>query len=230
MIRVLVVEDDLRLADALVGALRRRHYEVAHVTTARAALLAAAVDVVLLDLGLPDQDGIEVCRGLRTRVETSDVGIIMITARSQEPERVLGLRSGADDYVVKPVGIDELNARIEAVLRRRQQAPTKVLTVGRLEVDLSAHVVRYDATPVDLTPKEFDLLVALAREPGAALSHDHLILQVWHTAWPGTRRTLEVHIATLRAKLGAPEIIETVRGVGYRLADPAGPASRTHHG
>lgn len=223
MIRVLLVEDDLRLADALVGALRARQFEVSHVATGAAALQAPVPDVVLLDLGLPDRDGLRVCRDLRENPETASVGIIIITARSQERERVIGLRSGADDYVVKPVAVEELCARIEAVLRRSQPAPgRRELAAGPLEIDLGAHLVRCDGEPVELTPKEFDLLVALAREPDIAVSHDHLMLQVWNTAWPGTRRTLEVHIGTLRAKLGRPDLVETVRGVGYRLVSSAG--------
>lgn len=219
MIRVLLVEDDLRLADALRGALTARQFQVTHVTTGAAALQASGIDVVLLDLGLPDLDGLQVCRELRSQPQTASVGIIMITARSQERERVIGLRSGADDYVIKPVGIEELSARIEAVLRRA--APTgseREVVAGPVVIDLAAHEVRCDGAVVELTPKEYDLLVALARQPGVAISHDHLMLQVWNTVWPGTRRTLEVHIGTLRSKLGRPDLVETIRGVGYRLS------------
>lgn len=218
MITLLLVEDDLRLADALIGALRSHGYDVRHAATAEAALAAEPVDVVLLDLGLPDRDGVEVCRELRARFDMAQAAIIIVTARGQERERVLGLRSGADDYVVKPLSLEELRARIEAVLRRRgpsgQQA---VVVAGQIHVDLAAREVSNAGEPVSLTRKEFDLLVVLMREAGAVVSHDRLMLQVWQTTWAGTRRTLEVHVGTLRSKLGDPALIETVRGIGYRL-------------
>lgn len=224
MISVLVVEDDLRLADALLGALRGDGYDVRHAATAEAALAAEPADLVLLDLGLPDRDGIEVCRQMRARYDLAEAGIIIVTARGQERERVLGLRSGADDYVVKPLSLEELRARIEAVLRRRAPgvAPT-TLSAGGIQVDLATREVSHAGESVALTRKEFDLLVALLREPGTVLTHDRLMLQVWQTTWSGTRRTLEVHVGTLRAKLNDPGIIETVRGVGYRLTAPSGP-------
>jgi DNA-binding response OmpR family regulator len=215
--RVLLVEDDARVADALTIALRRRGYEVFHATTGSAALAAPAADLVLLDLGLPDRDGIEVCRTLRAR---GDVAIIAVTARSDEYDRVHGLRCGADDYVVKPFSIAELQARIDAVLRRARPRPGGVLSAGPLRVDLTTHQVTRDGSPIALTRKEFDLLAALARDPGALVHRDRLLIEVWHSAWRGTGRTLDVHMATLRAKLGSPVLIETVRGVGYRLAVP----------
>ncbi|GAA1588181.1 response regulator transcription factor [Leucobacter aridicollis] len=224
-IRVLVVEDDLRLADALASGLTSRGFGVSRVTTgaaARDALATVLPDVVLLDLGLPDADGVELCREIRESVAAAEVGIIMITARSQERERVLGLRSGADDYVVKPVGLDELSARIEAVLRRRQHAPAPVLTVGAVTLDLATRTVMSGGAVVELRPREFDLLAALMREPGTVRSRDHLLLQVWHTVWPGAHRTLEVHVSSLRAKLRDPDLIETVRGAGYRVAPRPG--------
>ncbi|MFF8819193.1 response regulator transcription factor [Leucobacter sp. NPDC015123] len=220
-IQVLVVEDDLRLADALASGLNSRGFGVSRVSTAAAARDALATvlpDVVLLDLGLPDTDGVELCEEIRASVATSEVGIIMVTARSQERERVLGLRRGADDYVVKPVGLDELSARIEAVLRRRQFAPAPVLTVGPVTIDLATRSVLDGGEPVELRPREFDLLAALMRDPGTVRSRDHLLLQVWHTVWPGGRRTLEVHVSSLRAKLSEPDLIETVRGSGYRFS------------
>ncbi|RNL82863.1 response regulator transcription factor [Halostreptopolyspora alba] len=217
--RVLLVEDDVRLADALVNALRGHGYEVAHVTTGAAALEAARVDLVLLDLGLPDHDGVELCRTLRER---DDVALIAVTARGAERDRVHGLRAGADDYVVKPFSFAELAARMEAVLRRARAGRSRPVRIGPLHLDLDAHQVTRDGVPIPLTRKEFGLLAALAREPGSVVPKQRLLLEVWNTDWRGTHRTLEVHIGTLRAKLGEPGLVQTVRGVGYRLAAPAG--------
>ena len=218
MIKVLLVEDDVRLADALAGALETNGYEVVQVRTAGDALAASPADVVLLDLGLPDMDGIDLCRALRERQDFGDSAIIMVTARGRQRERVLGLRSGADDYVVKPLAIEELCARMEAVLRRTGTRSGTVLEAGPIRVDTSTRVVTCEGRPVELTRKEFDLLVVLVREAGGVVSREHLLLRVWQTSWPGTLRTLEVHIGTLRSKLEAPRLIQTVRGVGYRMA------------
>lgn len=218
MIKVLLVEDDVRLADALAGALETNGYEVVQVRTAGDALAASPADVVLLDLGLPDMDGIDLCRALRERQDFGDSAIIMVTARGRQRERVLGLRSGADDYVVKPLAIEELCARMEAVLRRTGTRSGTVLEAGPVRVDTSTRVVTCEGRPVELTRKEFDLLVVLVREAGGVVSREHLLLRVWQTSWPGTLRTLEVHIGTLRSKLEAPRLIQTVRGVGYRMA------------
>lgn len=213
--RILLVEDDNRFADALMVALRRQGFDVSRADTAAAALDAPATDLVLLDLGLPDLDGIEVCRRLRAR---SDVAIIAITARGDERDRVLGLRSGADDYLVKPFGIAELGARIDAVMRRVRPAAPPAVRVGDLRIDVARRrVTRVDGSAVALTRKEFALLAALSRQPGVVVSRERLFIEVWHNPWPGAQRTLDVHIATLRAKLGDRTVIETVRGVGYRL-------------
>ncbi|MEE2036446.1 response regulator transcription factor [Nocardiopsis sp. CT-R113] len=219
MIKVLLVEDDVRLADALAGALEANGYSVDQVRTAEGALAAAPADLVLLDLGLPDMDGIELCGRLRERHDAGDTGVIMVTARGRQRERVRGLRAGADDYVVKPLAVDELCARMEAVLRRTRTRVEGPLAVGPLRVDRATRAVTCDGEPVDLTRKEFDLLLALVREAGAVVPREHLLLRVWQTTWPGTLRTLEVHIGTLRSKLGLPGLIETVRGVGYRLVE-----------
>jgi DNA-binding response OmpR family regulator len=214
--RVLLVEDDLRVAAALETALRRRGYEVIRASTAAEALAAAPADLVLLDLGLPDRDGIEVCRQLRRRGETA---IIAVTARAEERDRVAGLRSGADDYVVKPFGMAELQARIDAVMRRSARSATRQprVSVGPLTIDLDAHRVDVDGRAVTLTRKEFDLLAALVRRPGGTVTREQLLAEVWHTTWLGSPHTVEVHVASLRAKLGDPGIVQTVRGVGYRL-------------
>ncbi|MFJ9554820.1 response regulator transcription factor [Nocardiopsis sp. NPDC101807] len=230
MIKVLLVEDDVRLADALAGALEANGYTVDQVRTAEGALAAAPADLVLLDLGLPDMDGIELCGLLRERHDVGDTAVIMVTARGRQRERVRGLRSGADDYVVKPLAVDELCARMEAVLRRTRRRDGGPLAIGPLRVDRATRAVVRDGARVDLTRKEFDLLLALAAEAGAVVSRERLILRVWRTTWPGTLRTLEVHIGTLRAKLGVPGLIETVRGVGYRLAEGGSGVPASRHG
>ena len=214
--RVLLVEDDTRVAAALETALRQHGHDVTRAATAAEALAAAPVDLVLLDLGLPDRDGIEVCRELRAR---SDVAIIAVTARAEERERVLGLRSGADDYVVKPFGMAELQARIEAVMRRTARSgPARPnFRVGALEVDVDARRVTVSGKEITLTRKEFELLAALARRPGHAVTREQLLAEVWRTTWRGSLHTLEVHVASLRGKLGDGGFVQTVRGVGYRL-------------
>jgi DNA-binding response OmpR family regulator len=215
--RVLLVEDDARVAAALAAALRRRGHDVIHSPTAADALAAEPVDLVLLDLNLPDGDGIDVCRAIRRRDES--VAIIAVTARAEERDRIIGLRTGADDYVVKPYSMAELDARIEAVLRRAVRAaarPSDVLTVGPVKVDLAARRVTVDCREVALTRKEFEILAVLARTPDVVVSYDRLILAVWQTTYVG-RHTLDVHVGSLRAKLDVPGLVNTVRGVGYRL-------------
>ncbi|RZU54200.1 DNA-binding response OmpR family regulator [Krasilnikovia cinnamomea] len=215
--RILLVEDDLRVAGVMASMLQRRGYEVEHAATATAALAAAPCDLVLLDLNLPDGDGIDVCRALRAR--NAHLGIIAVTARAEERDRVSGLLVGADDYVVKPFSMAELQARIVALLRRTDRQgppPSEVVEVGPLRIDHAARTVQVDAEPVTLTRKEFDILASLARRPGVALTRERIMLDVWQTTWSG-RHTLEVHVASLRAKLRRPDLVQTVRGVGYRL-------------
>ncbi|MFG1777990.1 response regulator transcription factor [Micromonospora sp. NPDC049051] len=214
--RVLLVEDDLRVASALAKALRRRGHEVVSALTAAEAIQADAVDLVLLDLNLPDRDGLEVCRRLRQADE--DVAIIAVSARAEEHDRVAGLRAGADDYVVKPFSMVELQARIEAVTRRttRSARSRSELRAGRLRIDVHARQVWVGEREVSLARKEFDLLVALARQAGTVVPRDRLQLDVWQTTW-GTRHNLDVHVAALRGKLDDAGLVETVRGVGYRL-------------
>jgi two-component system response regulator RegX3 len=212
---VLVVEDDPTIAEPLADGLRRRGYDVVVVGTGAAALQADDVDVVLLDLGLPDIDGNDVCRQLRAR---SDVPIIVVTARGSETDRVLGLELGADDYIVKPFGFRELVARIRAVTRRAQpRNGERARRVGPLELDPRSRRVRLDGDEIALTPKEFDLLTALMDEPGVVVSRRHLAEQVWESGWYAHSRTLDVHVGALRRKLGDPTWIETVRGIGFRL-------------
>jgi DNA-binding response OmpR family regulator len=221
--RVLVVEDSPRVARGLRTALRMRGYEVLCASTAAEALAAPPVDLVLLDLGLPDRDGLDVCAELRRR---GDVAIIAVTARGEERDRVTGLRTGADDYVVKPFGVAELQARIDAVMRRAARGHDRrvPVTFGRMTIDLDAHRVEVDGREVALTRKEFELLAALSRRPGAVVTRDELLADVWHTTWAGNQHTVDVHIGSLRGKLGDPRFVKTVRGVGYRLCtEPLAP-------
>jgi two-component system response regulator RegX3 len=215
--RVLLVEDDDAIAEPLTSGLGRHGFQVSRARTGAEALAAAPHDVVLLDLGLPDMDGIDICRRLRA---TSAVPIIVVTARSEEVDRVLGLELGADDYVVKPFGFRELVARIRAVTRRVRPttSPTEgPQRVGRLELDRRQRQVRLDEAEVTLTAKEFDLLALLAEDPGAVFAREQILEQVWDPHWFGPTKTLDVHVASLRKKLGDPGWIETVRGIGFRL-------------
>ena len=212
--RVLVGEDDPAVAEPLLAGLARNGIETDHVVYASHVVLAAQnVDVVLLDLGLPDGDGLAVLRELR---RTSDVPVIIATARGDETDRIVGLELGADDYVVKPFSVRELAARVRAVARRRRIDAT--LESGRLVVDRAQHRVTLDGAAVELTAKEFDLLAVLAEEPGRAVPRQEIFSRVWDPVWVGTGKTLDVHVASLRKKLGDAALIETVRGVGYRLA------------
>lgn len=217
--RVLLVEDDAVLGDALRRSLVRQGYPTDLVTSGSAAIAAVAErepDVVLLDMGLPDRDGIGVCREIRER---SRVPILAITGRGDVAARVQGLRSGADDYLVKPVSTDELVARIEAVLRRATGAAVAAtVSVGDVVVDLDRRAVTAAGTEVALTRKEFDLLAALARREGAVLPRTELLEQVW-----GDRRRVRgTHAGGARGvaavEAGARDVVVTVRGVGYRLA------------
>ena len=173
------------------------------------------VRMIVLDIGLPGIDGFEVCRTLRAH---SKVPIVMLTARDEEPDRVAGLELGADDYVPKPFSPRELAARIKAILRRVEQRSTdQVLTLGDIELRRDARDVTVGGRPVELTSKEFDLLACFLEHPGIVLSRERLLDLVWGMTYPGGTRTVDVHVAQLRRKLGAPESIRTVRGAGYKL-------------
>ncbi len=220
--RLLVVEDDDSIAEPLVEGLEREGFEVTRVATGAAALAAEDTGLVLLDLGLPDLDGREVCRQLRGR---TGVPVIVVTARSDELDRVLLLEMGADDYVVKPFGLRELVARIRAVQRRTSPAApgaAETQVLGPLAIDRGARRVRLAGEELDLTPKEFDLLSYLAEEPSRVRTREDIIARVWDEHWWGPTKTLDVHVASLRRKLGSDHgWITTLRGVGYRL-DPPG--------
>ncbi|WP_436739270.1 response regulator transcription factor [Streptomyces sp. BBFR102] len=229
--RLLLVEDDNHVAGALSAILARHGFRVTHARSGEEALTALLpaggppFGVVLLDLGLPDQDGYEVCGKIRAR---SAVPVIMVTARADVRSRIHGLNLGADDYVVKPYDTGELLARIHAVARRNQPGDTDgaaapapgTLALGAVRVELPTRRVTVDGEAVALTRKEFDLLALLVQRPGVVFRREQIISEVWRTSWEGTGRTLEVHVASLRSKLRRPALIETVRGVGYRLVDP----------
>lgn len=217
--RITVVEDDDRVARGLVTVLTQAGFEVHRIATAAEAARADLADVVLVDLGLPDGDGIEVIRRLRDHPETA---VIAVTARSEEHERVRGLRSGADDYIVKPFGIPELLARIDAVLRRTRAAraqisPDQPLVLGPMRIDAGTREVSVDDASVALTRKEFELLHLLARRAPNVVSRDVILDQIWGATWESSTRTLDTHIAALRHKLGSAVPIRTIHGVGYRL-------------
>ncbi|MFF7644284.1 response regulator [Streptomyces canus] len=225
--RVLLVEDDEPVAQSLRRGLIRYGFEVEWVSTGAAALgHQSPYDVVLLDLGLPDTDGLDVCKELRER---GDVPIIVISARSDETDRVVGLELGADDYVTKPFGVREVIARIRAVMRRAQPR-TEAAAAGpdtygsRLAIDRKAARVRLDGEEVPLAPKEYDLLAFLTEEPGALMSREQIMEAVWDANWFGPTKTLDVHVAALRRKFAGAVVIEAVRGVGFRLeiAEDAG--------
>ncbi|WP_439656183.1 response regulator transcription factor [Lentzea sp. HUAS TT2] len=215
--RVLLVEDDEPIAESLTRGLSRYGFEVRWVRTGAEALVAGDFALVLVDLGLPDMDGLDVCRELRAR---GDVPIIVISARSDEVDRVVGLEIGADDYVTKPFGVREVVARMRAVLRRAQPSQREPEVHGRVRIDRRGRRVHLDGGEVELTPKEFDLLAFLAEEPGAVFTREQIMEAVWDENWFGPTKTLDVHVGVLRRKLGDAASLETVRGVGFRLVLP----------
>ncbi|WMX44714.1 response regulator transcription factor [Streptomyces roseicoloratus] len=231
--RLLLVEDDDHVAAALSAILARHGFTVTHARNGEEALQAVlpaahgerpSYGVILLDLGLPDQDGYQVCGRIRKLTSTP---VIMVTARADVRSRIHGLNLGADDYVVKPYDTGELLARIHAVSRRSAggedqgtTAEDSTLRLGSVTVELPTRRVSVDGDAVPLTRKEFDLLALLAQRPGVVFRREQIISEVWQTNWEGTGRTLEVHVASLRSKLRMPALIETVRGVGYRLVPP----------
>jgi DNA-binding response OmpR family regulator len=229
MNRVLVVEDDETIGDLLRTSLRSHGYDAVWHRNGRDALRSAVgdtVDLVLLDLGLPDLDGVEVCR--RLRAAQPGAVIVILTARDEEMDVVVGLEAGADDYLTKPVRLAELHARIRAHLRRGTPAQTAepVYVLGALEVDTLARRATVAGRPLSLRNREFDLLARLAAEPGVAISRSTLMADVWGQDWFGQTKTLDVHMATLRRKLAdasgtdtpdaMPEIT-TLRGHGFRV-------------
>ena len=215
----LVVEDEDAIAGLVRSYLERDGFTVVRVTRgsdALAELERRPVRVVVLDVGLPDMDGFDVCRLARRR---SKVPILMLTARDEEPDRITGLEVGADDYVTKPFSPRELCARVRAVLRRTEAWTDEPrLALADVVVDRDAHVVTVDGGAVELTGKEFDLLAFFLGNPDAVLTRELLLDRVWGLTYPGGTRTVDVHVASLRRKLARPELIRTVRGVGYKVA------------
>ncbi len=217
-VKLLLVEDEDAIAEALAEGLRHEGFAVERVASGLAALEAPEPDLVLLDVGLPDTDGFTVCRELRRR---SSVPIIILTAKGEEIDRVVGLEVGADDYIVKPFGFRELIARIRAVTRRTGERPTQIAArLGPLELDTRGRRIFVDGEEIDLTPKEYDLLALLASDPGAVFRRSRIFEEVWQTPWFGSAKIIDVHVGALRKKLGDPSLIETVRGVGLRLRVP----------
>ncbi|MFE8986752.1 response regulator transcription factor [Streptomyces collinus] len=267
-LRVLLIEDDETIAEPLAEGLGHFGLTVDHVATGTDGLRGPYNDVVLLDLGLPDMDGIDVCRGIR---QVSDVPIVILSARGEEADRVLGLELGADDYLAKPFSVRELVARVRAVTRRTQRTqptqrthtafpeapgplsapepapaepayepapalsyeppaasastpdPAPAHDPGPLVVDRRTRQVWVGDVPVLLTPKEFDLLALLSEDPGAVYSRQQILDRVWDPHYDGPTKTLDVHVAALRKKLGHPAWIRTLRGVGFRLSVHTGP-------
>jgi DNA-binding response OmpR family regulator len=213
---ILLVEDEQNIGSLVRNYLQRDGFDVIWVRSGIDALTELTrhkIALMVLDVGLPRMDGLEVCRRVNGRVP-----VIMVTARDEEADRVAGLELGADDYVAKPFSPRELVARVRAVLRRTQNGKpvADMLEMGPVTVSLPAREVRLDGTEVVLTPKEFDLLAYLVQHAGVVVSRDDLLERVWGFIYPGQTRTVEVHVAQLRKKLGAPDLIRTVRGVGYK--------------
>ena len=237
---VLLVEDDPGIAASSSEGLRAAGFDVEHVARGADALArigdedaGSPIDVIVLDLGLPDLDGQDVARELR---RTSDIPIVVVSARGDEVDRVVLLELGADDYLVKPFGLRELVARIRAVTRRAQAPATNgavgnasgieagaagVQDLGRLRIDRRAQRVHLDDVEIALTPKEFGVLEFLAEDPGALRRRTEILERVWDAHWYGPTKTVDAHVAALRRKLGDPAWIEAVRGAGFRLGSPA---------
>jgi two-component system, OmpR family, response regulator RegX3 len=225
---ILLIEDEEAISEPLAAALAREGFEAVVAGTAAEGFelfSSRSPDLVLLDVMLPDGSGLDVCRDLRAR---SNVPIIMLTARGEETDRIVGLELGADDYIVKPFSAREVAARIRAVLRRAEEPPAAEvgtpITVGPLNLDPGRRMARLDTQDLDLTRREFELLELLMREAGTVVTRERLIDEVWDTNWFGSTKTLDVHVSSLRRKLGDdsadPRFIHTVRGVGFRFAAP----------
>lgn len=221
---IYLVEDDDSIRELVLYTLHTTGFEAEGFRNAAdfwQALEKELPQLVLLDIMLPDEDGLHILKHLRAGAETADLPVMMLTAKSSEYDRVVGLDSGADDYLPKPFGMMELVSRVRALLRRaaKPAAEDKLFTAGSLAVDVKRRAVTVDGEPVILTYKEFELLCYLLENRGVVLSRDQILTKIWDYNYSGETRTVDVHIRTLRQKLGdAGALIETVRGVGYRLA------------
>jgi DNA-binding response OmpR family regulator len=220
--QVLIVEDEHSIAELVRSYLEQAGFSVTWVRSGEEALQELSrlpIEMVVLDIGLPGMDGFEVCRQIRSR---TTVPLLMLTAREDEIDRVAGLEAGADDYVVKPFSPRELVARVKAILRRGSGAGRAigddVLRAGDVTLERAGRTVEVSGDAIELTNREFDLLAALLSHPNVALSRDRLLELVWGGGYPGGTRTVDVHVAQLRRKLGAAELIQTVHGVGYKVA------------
>ena len=219
---IIIVEDDEDIADSIRYNLEREGFRVRIAATGEHALnliLNGPPSLILLDLNLPGMNGFEICRRLRAESATASVPILMLTARADETDKVLGLNLGADDYITKPFSMRELVARVNAALRRSEgsEVDRPVFDNGSLRIDPSTFQVRYQGRDVRLTRKEFALLTELARNQGRVLTRETLLDRVWGMNYFGDSRTLDVHIRRLRQKLEDPRLIETITGIGYRL-------------
>jgi len=221
---IIIVEDDEDIADSIRYNLEREGFRVRVAVTGEEAvnlILGGPPSLILLDLNLPGMNGFEICRRLRAEPPTAKLPILMLTARADETDKVLGLNMGADDYITKPFSMRELVARVNAALRRTESADADrpVFDNGLLRIDPSTFRVSYREREVRMTRKEFSLLSELARNEGRVLTRETLLDRVWGMNYFGDSRTLDVHIRRLRQKLGDPGLIETVTGIGYRLCD-----------
>jgi len=219
---VLLVEDEPSVGELVRGYLMRDGYRVIWVRSGEDALVELdrhRVRIVLLDIGLPGIDGFDVCRQMRAR---SSVPILMLTARDEEPDRIVGLEVGADDYLTKPFSPRELVARMKAILRRSepQEGREKTVALGDVVLDRESHDVTVAGRPIELTAKEFDLLAYFMANPGVVVSRDLLLERVWGQEYPGGTRTVDVHVAQVRRKLDRPDLIRTLRGTGYKAVQP----------
>ncbi len=219
---IFCVEDDSSIRDLMIYTLKASGFEAEGFADGGALFEALKVQkprLIMLDVMLPGEDGISVLKKLRSKSSTADIPVIMATAKTTEYDKVLGLDSGADDYLSKPFGMMEMVSRIKAVLRRTEpKSEARTLSLGKISVNLAEHTVTSDGERVQLTLKEFDMLCLLMESPGRVYTRDQLLSKIWESDYAGETRTVDVHIGTLRTKLGkCGEYIETVRGVGYKM-------------
>ena len=221
---IYIVEDDRNIQEIELFALKNSGYQAAGFETAKEfykALSERLPELILLDIMLPDEDGMSILRCLRSRTDTRKIPVILVTAKSSELDKVKGLDGGADDYIAKPFGVMEMIARVKALLRRSGAEESSLLTCGRVTLDREKRMVSVDGKPVELTFKEFELLKLLMKNHGIVISRDVIMERVWGSSFEGETRTIDVHVRTLRQKLGeGGALIKTIRNVGYMADDP----------